>query len=1197
MTKRLMLSVVTILVLSFTPTFSFGQAVFGSIFGTVTDPQGAAVPNAKVTVADTAKGTSDVYTTNDSGNYSATHLIPDTYSVTIEAQGFKTFQQKTVTVAADQSQRVDAQVQVGSTAETVEVSGEAPQLQTDRADVAIQFNQAYVQDLPTYNRNFTDFELMTPGTQKLVGWSHAATENPQGGQQIFANGQHFSGTGFELDGTSNQDPILGIIVVNPNIDAITETKIAMQDYDAEKGNAVAGNVSAQTKSGTNELHGEAFWYRRSGANQARDPFTQYAPDPTTGRFIPGSKWQEFGGTIGGPIIKNKLFFFADYQGQRQSTGVTNVLTVPTALMHTTCTGGTGFCDMSQYLGQTGGGGNATYQTGQVFNPGTGNPLNGTGRTAFAGNLIPNSMVSPQAVAFLNLIPLPNVAGTNGGTINNFIAGGSGPFSQNAFDTRIDWTASSTINVFGRYSQSYFSLSGQPSLGAAGGTGFGPGPGLAGSSNIHNYNLALGATKTFSPTWLADFRFGWVKYNPQTQKFDSGTTPMTALGWTGMNLSNLGAAQALATSGLAAIFGGGNNGQPGTMSYYGTGLNVSRCNCPLTENESQFQGVTNWTHILGNHQIKFGADIRSASNLRVPSDANRTGQDTFDPRTTSNGGIGGIDLASFILGDVGSFNRYYSATLTASEHQWRYFFYGQDSWRITPKLTMNYGLRWEIYTPESVNAKGNGGFANISLGGTSADGVIRVAGYGPYGLNGNITNDLHAFAPRFGLAYQMSDRLVIRGGIGVSYDIGVFGSNFGHTVTQNLPVLINQNVDATNTVSPNASANFIPAFTLAQGPPAPSLPSVPASGNLPLGGPSENIQPKVRPTKQVLPEVTNYNLTMQYQWTKNMTMELGYVGNEGRHGFAGDGPSYNVNPVNIAGWAQTQAGLLSQAQRQYYNGKFDGGLCCAGGILGDYLGNDANSSYNSLQVKATQNMNHGLQFITFFTWSRALHYNADNAYAIYPQYSYGPWDQNRNKAFVFNTVYMLPFGKGKMFAGNAGKAEDMIIGGWQITGTLNWSSGLPFTPSYNACNSDQDVGICRPNTSGSAFNTGGGSFNPITHTVTYFTPVAQMNTPGGCSGAWCRPYGGNLGDSGFDALYGPRYFGTDMSVMKNFKLTERYNLQFRMDAFNVFNHPVLGFNSNQGNTCIDCVGTNAGQVTDIESDTMMRALEFALKFQF
>jgi hypothetical protein len=667
----------------------------------------------------------------------------------------------------------------------------------------------------------------------------------------------------------------------------------------------------------------------------------------------------------------------------------------------------------------------------------------------------------------------------------------------------------------------------------------------------------------------------------------------------LNISNQGAAQALATSGLAAIFGGANQGQAGTMSYYGTGLNVSRCNCPLTENESQYQGVTNWTHLLGNHQIKFGADIRSASNLRVPSDANRTGQLNFDPRTTSDGGIGGIDLASFMLGDVGAFNRYYSSILTAAEHQWRFFFYGQDTWRATSKLTVSYGLRWEIYTPESVNAKGNGGFANISLAGGPGDGVIRVAGYGPYGLNGNISNDLHAFAPRFGIAYQASDRLVIRGGIGVSYDIGVFGSNFGHTVTQNLPVLQNQNVDATNTVSPNASPYFIPAFTLAQGPPAPATITIPSSGVLPLAGPNNNVQPKVRPTKQVLPSVTNYNLTMQYQVTKSATMELAYVGNEGRHGFAGDGPSYNVNPVNIAGWALTQANptLYPQASRQFYNGKFSGGTCCNGGILGDFLGNDANSNYNSLQIKATQNMNHGLQFITFYTWSRALHYNSDNAYAIYPHLSYGPWDQNRNQAFVFNSVYALPFGKGKMFAGNAGKAEDLIIGGWQITGTLNWSSGLPFTPSYGACNSDQDVGICRPN-KGPAFGSlplGGGSFNPITHTVTYYTPVAPLTV--GDTGPFSRPLPGTIGGAGFDAMYGPRYFTTDMSIMKDFAMTERFKLQFRMDAFNIFNHPVLGFNANQGNTCIDCVGTNAGQVTDIEADTMMRALQFALTLRF
>ena len=199
------------------------------------------------------------------------------------------------------------------------------------------------------------------------------------------NGQHFSGTNFQLDGTDNQDPILGIIVINPNLDAVTEAKVALQQYDAEMGKAVAGYVTAQTKSGSNDFHGSGFWFRRTDANQARDPFTQYAPDPMTGRWIPAARWQQFGGSIGGPIIKNKLFFFGDYQGTRQTTGVTNLYTIPTRRCSSTCGQTTGFCDLSEYLGKTGGGGDATVQQGQVFDPNTaGAGLNGSGRTAFAG---------------------------------------------------------------------------------------------------------------------------------------------------------------------------------------------------------------------------------------------------------------------------------------------------------------------------------------------------------------------------------------------------------------------------------------------------------------------------------------------------------------------------------------------------------------------------------------------------------------------------------------------------------------------------------------------------------------------------------------------------------------------------------------------------------------------------------------------
>src|SRR5271165_2712068 len=290
MARRVSLCVLAILCVCFllNTNVAMGQAVYGSIIGTVTDPQGGAVAGAKVTVTSTTKGTTQETTSNEAGNYTVTHLIPDTYSVKIEAAGFKGYDVASVSVSADEAPKVDAQMTVGDVTQSVEVTTEVPQLKTESKDVSIEFNARYVEDLPILNRNFTNFELLSPGTQKLVGWSHAATENPQGGQQIFVNGQHFSGTAFELDGTDNQDPILGIIVVNPNIDAIQESKIALQNYDAEVGKAVAGVVTVQTKSGTNEIHGSGFYDYRGSGQQARDPFTQSAA-----AGVPNATYKDF----------------------------------------------------------------------------------------------------------------------------------------------------------------------------------------------------------------------------------------------------------------------------------------------------------------------------------------------------------------------------------------------------------------------------------------------------------------------------------------------------------------------------------------------------------------------------------------------------------------------------------------------------------------------------------------------------------------------------------------------------------------------------------------------------------------------------------------------------------------------------------------------------------------------------------------
>src|ERR1700747_1200572 len=393
--------VVFCLVLAMSAPNSSAQAVFGSVIGTVTDGQGNAVAGAKVTVTSVTKNTVFETTSNDSGNYAVTHLIPDQYKIHIEATGFKSYDVASVTVTADSSSNVDAALQVGAVTQTVEVTGEIPQLKTDRADVDVEFSQKYVEDLPVLNRNFTSFELLSPGTQKLPGFNHAATENPQGGGQINVNGQHFSGTNFELDGTDNQDPILGIIVVNPNLDAIGETKIALQDYDAESGKATSGVIRVQTKSGSNQLHGSGFFYHRSSDQQARDPFTNKPGVP-----LAAATWKQFGGSIGGPIIKNKLFFFGDYQGTQQEHGITNLYTIPTATVLQSCTvAGTpassspGFCNLGEYLSEA-----------QLFDPSTGD-ASGATRTAFTGNLIPITRISQNVGNVLALFPTPS-AGLN-----------------------------------------------------------------------------------------------------------------------------------------------------------------------------------------------------------------------------------------------------------------------------------------------------------------------------------------------------------------------------------------------------------------------------------------------------------------------------------------------------------------------------------------------------------------------------------------------------------------------------------------------------------------------------------------------------------------------------------------------------------------------------------------------------------------
>ncbi|HYK88790.1 MAG TPA: TonB-dependent receptor, partial [Acidobacteriota bacterium] len=1009
--SRLVFFAGLLLALSWPAQQAAAQAVYGSISGTVKDTSGALVPGATVTITSVTRKTSDTVMTNESGFYTKERLLPDAYEVKVELAGFKAAVVPSVNVSVDTNSKVDVSLEVGQVNETITVeSTEGQLLKTDRADVATAFTEKQIEDLPILDRNFTKFILLTPGTQTL-SWQHAASENPQGSTQIMVNGQHFSGTGYQLDGTENRDPILGIIVINPNFESIGETKITSQNYDAEFGQAIAGVVSVQTKSGSNEIHGSVFDFRQNDVTQARNPFSQFQPDPLTKKFIPDTLRDQFGGSFGGPIVKNKWFYFGDYQGTRSKTGGSVLLTVPTAAARTG--------DLSAY-------GIKIYDPSTTVTDASGNLVS---RQQFSGNQIPTARLSQQALNVLKLIPLPNAPGDNNGLRNNFVGAGGEGFDNDTFDVRTDGRLSDKLNMFGRYSFANFNRNGPAAFGAGGGQQI---VSLGGTSAVRNQSIAYGFDYALSPTLLADFRFGYFRYHVNVLPADYGTTPAKDAGIPGLNLGDN------FTSGL---FAGFVQGDPNSFNF-GYGLGVNRCNCPLEELENQFQWVGNVTKVKGNHTFKFGADLRRAYNLRVPSDNHRSGELTFDAGDTRGQSGGGMGFATFLLGDVTHFKRYYSQSTDARERQWRHFYYAQDTWRVTQKLTINYGLRLDVINPQSVNAPGNGGWLDL------ASGNIMVGGVGGIGLNGNVQNSLN-WAPRLGVAYQVTEKTVVRMGYGRSYDLGVFGSLFGHAVTQNLPVLAVQEL--------TAPSNFAKVFTLAQGPQLPVFPTAGTNGEFPL---PNGVFSRALPTKQRLPTVDAYNFTIQHELTSSVSFEAGYVGNKGTHVFSGDNPDVDVNQATLVGY-----GTIPFNNRRPYFSKFG----WTQGI--SFFCNCGDDRYSSLQTKITKRFGSGYSLMAHYTYQRAT--NENSSYFPYNAlFNTGPADWDRASVFVITALAELPFGQGKKWLNQAGPAN-WILGGWQVNTNTSIESGLPFDVSYNDAGSDRDTGPNRPNLAGGADPSAGG----------------------------------------------------------------------------------------------------------------------------
>jgi hypothetical protein len=1097
------------------------QAVYGSIAGSVLDSTGAAMPGVTVTVTSVERKTVDTVLSNESGNYKKERLLPGTYEVKAELTGFKASVVPNVRVGVDAQTKVDFRMELGQMTEAVTVSAaEGQLLKTDRADVATSFDGDQIAELPILDRNFTKLILATPGAQQQ-NWNHAASENPQGSAQIQVNGQSFAGTGYQLDGTDNRDPILGIIVINPNFEAIGEAKITSQNYDAEFGQAIAGVVSVSTKSGTNEWHGSAFEFLQRDKFQARNPFTQPdRPDPVTGRVLPETKRDQFGGSIGGPIAKNKFFFFADYQGTRSNIGGSRLLTVPTAEARRG--------DLRAY-------------GVNVFDPASGGTP--SQRQQFPGNVIPQNRLSPQALNVLNLIPLPNAAGRDNGTRDNFIAQGSESYNADGGDVRLDGRLSDRLNTFVRYSVAKYDINGPQAFGEGGGSEL---VSLGGVSQVRNHSVAAGFDYTLNSTTVLDFRFGFFKYGVDVLPNDFGTTPAADAGIPGINLGDD------FTSGLPFFELNGGAAQ----MRFGSGLDAGRCNCPLAEHEKQFQLVANMTKLYGNHTVKFGVDVRRAYNLRVPSDSHRSGQLYFDEQGTSGPSGGGLGLATFLLGNTTRMVRYVSPNTDARERQWRHFYYIQDTWRATSKLTLNYGLRLDVMNPQTVNEAGNGGWLDINTG------EIRVGGVGDIDLAGNVENALN-WAPRLGAAYQLNEKTVIRAGYGRSYDIGVFGSTFGHSVTQNLPVLAFQDLNPPNT--------FQSVFNLAQGPPAPVFPAVPSNGRFPL---PNGVGARLLPDKQNLSHVDAYNFTVQRQLSTNYSAEVAYVGNRGS-GFIGDGPAANYNQPTIEGF-----GTLSQDQRKPFFGRYG----WTQGI--DFFSNTGRSRYNALQAKLTRRLAGGFSLVTHYTLQS--HKNDDGGYFfVDPDVDYGPANFIRTHVYVLLTTMELPFGKGKRYGSDASGALDALIGGWQLNLVGTVMSGLPFNVSYRDAGQDRDTGPNRPDLVGdAAVGSGDGLSTP------YFNAI-----PIGSSGsAFGRPARGTFGNMGRNELRGPGFWNVNASLFKMFTIAGRSQLELRIEAQNVFNHVNLG----NPNSEVGVPGNNnpsAGFITGTAPNHLQRNLQFGARFTF
>lgn len=1086
------------LALLLAPRLLHAQAVTGTILGTVSDNSGAVMPGVTVVVTHTDMDRSRTYVTDANGEYTAPSIPTGTYTVNAELTGFKSVTLQDIRVGVDQRVRIDVLLEVGDMTESVEIVASAPLVQSSSSDLSTTVVEEQIKTLPLNGRNFVSLTRTIPGVMRGIPGSNidgAGSLAWRASAAFSANGQRPRDNNYMLDGVDNNETWLQTVVIFPSVDALDEFKLQTSTYSAEFGRSLGGVVNLQIKSGANAFRGSAYEFNRNDRFDANNFFNNRA-----GRPKPPFSQNQFGGTLGGPIARDKTFFFGDYQGLRIESGQTYLSTVPSMRMRSG-----DFGEVNRV----------------IFDPLT--------RQPFPGNIIPRERWDPASANILSMLyPEPNTAGTlgsTGQTINNYLINPTLTRNDDQFDVKIDHNLTQTNRFFTRYSfqKTVRNLPATLPHGDAGAT-FG-----AGIGDIKAQSMAFNDTQTLGTRWLNEFRVGWNSIKFFMTPIDYGTNPAAAVGIPGINLNE--ATSAMTQLAFQNIRNLGANG-----------------NQPLITNQNDFQFFDNVTWLKGRHTLKAGGSLTLRSREILNADT-IVGNFGFNNNQTSNcagqasgctiNAATGLDVASFLLGFAASKTRNLFDAQTYTEKRPEYAVYVQDDFRLSSKLTLNMGLRWDVYVPwvEVDDRQSNFDESTGRFVLASPDAVINGVQVGRY-LQTYSKRDI---APRLGFAYDVrgDGRTIVRGGYGVFWNFTPGGTS--SSKAQNPPFL--QSTALTTTAGATT-------LRVSDGlPPPPGVdPNRPASGT----------------TRSIFDinfrdgYAQNWNINLQKQLGINYMVEVAYVGSRGRNMVVKGDPNQAPPIVGVTDQNINRPyALVSPALRSI-------GQVQSRGTL----------DYHGLLFKFQRRFADNVSVLNSYTWNKAIDLNSDNDGGVTltnvydPQYNRGPSDYDVTHTLSSSWIYELPFARGQWY------------GGWRTSGILYLRSGLPFTVTQTQGVQSTGTGN-RPNRIAD-----GRLDNP---TIARWFDTAAFVAPADVTGTY--------GDAGRNILRGPGQFNIDFSLIKSTNVGP-LDTELRVEAFNLLNHPQFAQpNGVLGNPAFGTISAMLANPSCALCGTTERNIQIAVKVSF